>query len=278
MSTFSGIDLSVIVPAFNVGKEILPVLERVRELVFPNFNYEIVVVDDGSTDNTREIVQKLQESNSHLRLISYGINKGKGYAIKVGVAQSKGINIVLLDGDSEISPNLISKYLDEIKDFDILLGSKRHPLSKVNCPTYRMFLSRGFNILVCMLTGLNSEDTQVGFKVAKGVILRRIFKDVMVNRYAYDVELLIIASILKLKVKEMPINMTIKRAFSLPAIWRMLVDLAFISYRHRIAHWYEKRQLYIKDDLSSEERGAAYTSNLRRQLRTVDSTTSAITT
>jgi glycosyltransferase involved in cell wall biosynthesis len=160
--------------------------------------YKIIIVTDGSTDKTLE-VRKEEETDSHIHVISYHRNEGKGHLVKRGVIESFGKLAILLDSDSEISLRLLN-------DFLLVIGSKRHPLSIIDLPLSRTFYNRVFNILVRAATGIKIKDTQVGLKVDKGGVLRSIFKFIKVNRYAFDVELPPIASIFELNVKEMRVD------------------------------------------------------------------------
>src|SRR5918996_6588565 len=142
------------------------------------------------------------------------------------------------DGDLSISPDSIKDYVEMLSTSDLVIASKRHPKSKINIPRSRAFLSRVFNLLTKVATGIPQKDTQAGFKVGNGEIMRRIFRNLTVNRYAFDVELLTIASILHLKVQEMPVIMKIDRQFRMKDIVNMLVDVIRISYKRRITHHY----------------------------------------
>ena len=146
---------------------------------------------------------------------------------------------MFLDGDLDISPDSIKDYVERLRTSDLVIASKRHPESSVTIPRSRAFLSRVFNLLIRMATGIPQKDTQAGFKVGNGEIMRRIFRNVNVNRYAFDVELFTIASILHLKVQEMPVVMKIDRKFNIKEIVNMFVDVARISYKYRIAHHYQ---------------------------------------
>ena len=145
---------------------------------------------------------------------------------------------MLLDGDTEISLDYLKYNIKEMQDWDFLIGSKRHPLSQVQIPRFRRILSRIFNILVRSATGIKIKDTQVGLKIIEGSCCRTIFANLHINRYAFDVELLFIAARLKLRVKEIPVNINIESQFKPKEIVRMFIDLIRIAYRYRIVRSY----------------------------------------
>jgi hypothetical protein len=142
-------------------------------------------------------------------------------------------------GDLDIAPDSIKDYIESLSTADLVITSKRHPQSSVIIPRSRALLSRAFNLLIRLATGIPQKDTQAEFKVGKGETMRTIFRTASINRYAFDVELFTIASILHLKVHEMPVVMKIDRRFNTKDILRMLADVARISYKHRIAHHYQ---------------------------------------
>jgi dolichol-phosphate mannosyltransferase len=238
--------ISVIIPVFNQAKKISYSIEKIKQAVELSFsNYELIVVNDGSTDSTLTILKDLAMTDGHVRIISYTPNRGKGYAVRQGVLDSQGDAVIFLDGDLDISPDLIKDYVERLSTSDLVIASKNHPGSAVRIPKSRAFLSRAFNFLIRATIGIAQTDTQAGFKVGKGDIMRKIFRNVSVNRYAFDVELLAIASVMHLKVQEMPVIMNIDRKFKIKEIVRMFLDVTRIWYKYRIAHGYQRHQTYL---------------------------------
>jgi dolichol-phosphate mannosyltransferase len=237
---FVGLSLSIIVPVFNQQRKVSNSLEKIKQVVESAFSdYELIVVNDGSTDNTLTILEDIALTDQHIRVLSYTPNRGKGYAVRQGVLHSHGDAVMFLDGDLDISPDSIKDYVERLSTSDLVIASKRHPKSSVTIPKSRVFLSRAFNLLIKMATGIPQKDTQAGFKVGNGEIMRIIFRNVSVNRYAFDVELFTIASIMHLKVQEMPVIMKIERKFNTKEIVNMFVDVTRIWYKYRIAHRYQ---------------------------------------
>jgi glycosyltransferase involved in cell wall biosynthesis len=229
------IQLSAIIPVYNQERKISILLAKVKEVLnSTSLNYELVIVNDGSCDNTLEVLQKEEKLDSRVRVMSYPQNKGKGYAIKTGVMQTHGNVVLFVDGDLDISPSLIIKYVKELENCDLVIASKRHPLSKVNAPISRKVLSRIFNLVVRIATGIKLKDTQSGLKAGNGDVLRTIFNVMLITRYAFDVELLAIATALNLSIKEMPIEITLDRRFKFLDIVKMFIDVIVISYRFRV--------------------------------------------
>ena len=231
--------ISLIIPIFNQAGKISYSVEKIRQSVELAFSdYELIVVNDGSTDNTLAILREIAITNEHVQIISYTPNRGKGYAVRQGVLHSHGDAVLFLDGDLDISPDLIKDYVERLSTSDLVIASKWHPESSIKIPRSRAFLSRAFHLLIKMALGIAQTDTQAGFKVGKGDIMRTIFRNVSVNRYAFDVELLTIASILRLRVQEMPVIMKIERRFNIKEILNMFVDVTRIWYKYRLAHRY----------------------------------------
>lgn len=237
--------VSIIIPVYNQEKQITDLLTKIRKILKPIFaDYELVVVNDGSIDNTLAALRKEQEElKSKVRVISYDENRGKGYAVKQGVIQSSGDIVLFIDGDLEISPEAINNYVTELKYYDLVIASKAHHFSDVVSPTSRKVLSKMFNLLVRVALGIRLKDTQSGMKAGKGSVLRAIFRTMLVNRYAFDVEMLVIASLFHLTIKEMPVKVTINKRFKLREIVRMAMDVAAITYRLKINHCYYKMAL-----------------------------------
>ncbi len=221
-------------------------------------NYELIVVNDGSTDNTLTILRGIAMIDPHIHILSYTPNRGKGYAVKHGVLRSQGEAVMFLDGDLDISPDLIRDYVERLSTSDLVIASKRHPESSIRIPTSRAFLSRAFNLFIRLATSIPQKDTQAGFKVGNGEIMRTIFRNVSVERYAFDVELFTIASILRLKVQEMPVIMKIDRRFKAKDIVNMVVDVTRIWYKYRIAHIYQS-QIRTEEYLKKGAAGMIYT-------------------
>jgi glycosyltransferase involved in cell wall biosynthesis len=233
--------ISVIIPVFNQQNKICSSLEKIRQAVESAFsNYELIAVNDGSTDETLSILQCVALTDEHLRIISYAPNRGKGYAVRQGILNSHGDAVLFLDSDLDISPHSIKDYIEKLSTSDLVIACKRHPKSSVTVPTSRAFLSRAFNLIVKVGIGLPQKDTQAGFKAGNGDIMRTIFRNASVNRYAFDVELLTIAYILHLKIQEMPVTMEIDRKFDIKEIVNMFMDVTRIWYRHKVRHVYQK--------------------------------------
>jgi glycosyltransferase involved in cell wall biosynthesis len=233
-------------PAYNeadcIGRSIADVNKQFEAM---SEDYEIIVVDDGSDDGTRKIIEEL--TNKKFKIVGYDRNQGKGHAIKVGLYHATGQFAFLIDSDSEIHAKELMSYVEALESADFAIGSKRHPLSTVRTPTMRRFLSLGFNILERLLTGVNATDTQAGLKAARSSALYQVLPLLSVKRYAFDAELLAVASLFNFKIKELPVNIDLKATFSARQVFRMLVDLLGIAYRLRIKRWYQTNKASMSD-------------------------------
>jgi dolichyl-phosphate beta-glucosyltransferase len=234
-------DVSVVMPAFNESEHIEAVVENVcRALSAVSNNYELVVIDDGSNDGTFERLTKIAFDRKQLKVIRKAKNGGKGAAVKSAADYVTGKSVVVIDSDKEISPSSLRNYLHELETADICIASKRHPHSVYDAPSSRKFWSIGFNKMVRILTGIRFDDTQTGLKAVRGDHFARIMRIASVKRYAYDVEFLAIASLLKLRVAEMPVEIHQKAGFRPRDSMLMFLDLLGISYRLRIKKWYQQ--------------------------------------
>jgi len=231
--------VSFVMPAFNEESNIM---KAVKDLVHVagqlEVRYEIIVVDDGSLDGTLSKVMDYADSSSCVKVVSYGKNMGKGFAIKTGFSHARGEDVVFIDSDLEIDPNQIDKYLKALEFAEMVIASKWHPQSRVQVRPIRRFLSRCFNLLVRMLTGAKMTDTQTGLKAVRKRALEKTFSKLAVKRYAYDVELLAVAGRDGIKTVELPVFLRLPTMFKLKETWRMFIDLLGIAYRLKINKCY----------------------------------------
>ena len=229
-------------PAYNERETITAALRRLCDLLDGQpYDYEIIVVDDGSVDATSSMA--LEESQNRLgriKVVQYQPNMGKGYALKTGFTHSNGKKIILLDSDLDIDPQAIPRYVNATALGDVAVGSKWLPVSDYKAPAIRKMLSLGFHSLVMLLTGVRTRDTQTGIKAFRRHALETIFKMQLVKRYAFDVELMTLANILKLTVVELPVRIHQQARFSLGDVFHMFIELLGIVYRARIIKWYQK--------------------------------------
>lgn len=187
-------NITIIVPVFNEGKNILSNLDLLISEVEPYFaNYEIIVISDGSTDDTN--LQLQSHNHPKLRIILLDKNRGKGHAIRQGFFEAKGDYIFFIDGGMELHPKEIKIFLGlmELYDAHIILGSKRHPQSQVYYPPTRKLLSLCYQFLVMLFFDLDITDTQVGMKLFKREVVETIRSELSIDRYGFDLEILALA-------------------------------------------------------------------------------------
>ncbi|VVB91314.1 Glycosyltransferase AglD [uncultured archaeon] len=249
--------LSVVIPAYN---ETEIILETLKECIssLNGTKPEIIVVDDGSLDGTLEKVQKFAKENKNVKVVSYGGNQGKGYAVKYGFKHATGDIVAFIDADLNLHPRQIKTMMEYMKKYevDVIVGSKRHPGSKVNYPLERKVLSDIYYLFIKTLFGLPVRDTQVGLKLYKREVLEDVLPKVLVKRYAFDIEILANAHRLGYKIMESPIelNMGFSSHVNTKAIWNMLVDTSAVFYRMKILKYYDdnKSSLDRNNELLSE--------------------------
>lgn len=202
--------ISIIIPAYNEEKRIIHTIMKVKDYCEKNFNkYEIIIVDDGSTDNTKEALFHIFKDDNTIKFITYEKNRGKGYAVKKGAFISEGNFTLITDADLSTPIEEVEKLFMYInKGYDIVIGSRALKDSEIliKQPWWRRFMGRVFNKLVRIIINLDYLDTQCGFKLFKGGIAKSLFNKAKINRFAFDVEVLYLAKRNDYSVIEVPVR------------------------------------------------------------------------
>jgi dolichyl-phosphate beta-glucosyltransferase len=203
--------LSVVIPAYNEEKKIAQDLALVYEYLAPQtYEYEVLVVDDGSKDKTHEIAKSLEPQYKNLRNIRYEQNRGKGYAVKTGVLQAKGDHILFADAGTCVPCRDVEKGLQLLQNgYDVALGSRALEESRVllKQPKYRRVGSRIFGYVVRWIMGVNPiRDTQCGFKVFKREAAHTIFCRNRIDGFMFDTETILNAKKMGFRLKEFPVT------------------------------------------------------------------------
>jgi glycosyltransferase involved in cell wall biosynthesis len=247
------VQLSVVVPAYREGQRIYDNLKRLlSELDKLDATYEVVVVSDGNTDTTVDEARRVR--SPRLRVFHYPMNIGKGFALSLGVDQSVGSLVTFIDADMELDPANISGFIKLMQktNCDAVIGSKRHRMSQVSYPKFRRIQSWIYQQLVRILFNLDVRDTQTGLKLFRRQVLAEALPLLAIKRFAFDLELLVVASQLGYRnVCEAPIRLDYKfeSSVNLGSAWRILWDTAAIFYRLRILRYYQRRRLQLlKED------------------------------
>lgn len=240
--------LSLIVPAYKQEKTIKADLENIiatLEEGLKDTNFEVICVVDGILDETLKEAKKMK--SPRLKVFGYKENKGKGFAVRYGMKQAKGDLISFLDAGMDISPKGIMMLMAHMDWYnaDIIVGSKRHPVSQVNYPFLRRILSFGYHFGVKILFGLSLTDTQSGIKIFKRRVVEVILPRLLVKRYAMDIEMLAVAKYLGFdRIYEGPIEVKFDKSTSRidwKTIFKMAWDTAAVFYRLRILNYYSDK-------------------------------------
>ncbi len=241
--------LSVIMPLYKLAATAADNLRLVADLFEQHeVNAELVPVDDGSQDGTDTILSELaQATYSHvtIRPVICAKNGGKGAALRAGFAASTGGYVMLLDGDLDIHPKQTPLFFEVMAKnrTDIVVGSKRHPRSVVQYPWHRRLVSAVYFSLVHLFVGLPITDTQTGMKLFRRDVLGAALDRMLVKTYAFDLELLAIASSLGARIAEAPVVIRFGEKFGAlkpRTIFQMAHDSLAVFYRLRILRYYAK--------------------------------------
>jgi len=237
--------LSVIVPSYNcktIFRDLSVLNQYLSDLNRP---FEIICVIDGRKNKNDNIITRAKKNkNKKIKIYFYAENKGKGYAIRFGMARAKGGIIAFFDAGSDLNAKGIGLALEHMKWYgaDIIIGSKRHNASKVFYPFSRKVLSFIVQKSTRFLFGLNVSDTQTGLKVFKREVLEKVLPRLIVKRWAFDLEILAVASHLGFKkIYESPveINYNFSSNIGIQAIQNFIIDYLAIIYRIYILHYYD---------------------------------------
>lgn len=239
--------LSLIIPVYNqekiIGKNLRAILGELELLETP---YEIIAVIDGATDRSLDEVKKVR--SAQLTVVGYKTNHGKGYAVRYGMGRSQGDVIGFLDAGGDISAEGISMLLSHFRWYnaDIIVGSKRHPVSKVSYPWQRKILSLGYQLLVRALFGLHIRDSQVGLKLYRRAVLEDVLPRLLVKQFAFDIEILAVANRLGYtRIYEAPVELSFTSLSSITSknFWRVVIrtlwDTLAVFYRLRLRRYYD---------------------------------------
>lgn len=222
-SANSGVALSVVIPCYDEENRLPATLGRVREFLSARGgDWELLIVDDGSRDQTLTVAREFARDEPRVRVLCYGSNRGKGYAVRHGALASRGNLVLFTDAD-------LSTPIEELDAFiramdagvDGVIGSRSLPDSRIEIhqPWWRELAGRLMNLLIRCVSGLSYCDTQCGFKLFSGPIARQLFAMMTVERWMFDVELLFLAKRLGYRVVDRPV------------VWRNSGD-SRVRFRH----------------------------------------------
>lgn len=235
--------LSIIIPAYNEERTIAETIQVLSSFFKKKAaDFELIVISDGSRDKTYDVAKSLAEDR--VRVFSYPENRGKGHTLRYGFGKSRGDPVIFFDAGLNFPPAQIEDFVEQLGrgGVGLVVGSKRHPHSKVDYPWHRRLVSFGAQTLVRFLFGLGVTDTQVGLKAFRRNVLERIIPLCLVKRYAFDIELLALAHHGGFKIEEAPVDLNLKfsTAASLDSIWKCLTDTLAVFYRLKVLKFYDR--------------------------------------
>jgi len=201
--------LSVIIPAYNeAGRLPLTLVDIDRHLSTKNYTYEIIVVDDGSSNNTKDVAEKFIKLIPNLRVVGYESNQGKGNAVKVGMLEAQGKYRLFTDADNSTSIDHFDKMIPSLKEgYDIVIcsrdikGSQMHPPQSL----FKRILGNMGNLFIQALLLPGIRDTQCGFKVFSEEAALKIFSLQKIKRWGFDIEALALGKHMGYRIKEIPV-------------------------------------------------------------------------
>ncbi|MEW5955190.1 MAG: glycosyltransferase [Candidatus Micrarchaeota archaeon] len=225
--------LSVIIPAKNEAKRIGATLERLCSFLRrQKISAEVIVVNNGP-DSTPEIVREKKKKYPFIRLLDFKTPLGKGRAVREGLKVAKG-NALICDADASWSPEEIPKLVSALEHADLAVGSRRSPQSRVyGLPFTRRLASAAFAFFVRLLFGLGVRDTQCGFKAVRRTAYLKMLPLLKVDLFEWDVEFLLVARQLGLRVAEIPVTWHYRKGgtMSLSFAAKMLSGILAIKKR-----------------------------------------------
>ena len=229
--------LSVIIPAYNEENKIKETLGAVYNyLVRQNYSWEAIVVSDGSSDKTVEMVSEFISNKPGFILIANTLNHGKGFVVRQGMLQAQGDFCLFTDADNSTSVEQIEKFWPYFAEgYDIVIGSIEMPGAVINerAQWYRRFLGHYSKYLIRIVAGLwKIHDTQRGFKCFSANSAKDVFSRAKIDRFGFDIEVLALAKKIGYKIKELPVvwNNPAGSKVSLKSYFEVLKDLFKIRW------------------------------------------------
>jgi len=239
--------ISVVMPAYNEGHHIRRNLEEtIRLFDRARCRFEIIAVDDGSTDDTRSEIQAVCARDERVILVAHDRNIGKGSALRAGCRVARGDFTVFLDSDLDLHPRQIAGLFRRMRDAgaDVVVGSKWHARSRIRYPLQRKVISQIYRTILWLFFDLPLRDTQTGLKVFRTEALARAFPRLLCKRYALDVELLANIHRLGYRIIEAPVVLEFRRRngfgrITCKDLLRTGIDTLAIFYRMYLRRYYD---------------------------------------
>lgn len=239
--------LSVIMPIYKQEGTIVSDLQTITQTLNQiRYDYELIAVIDGkSEDQSYSLIKKAKIPK--VKVFALEINHGKGYAVRFGMAHTKGDYVAFIDAGMEIDPNGISIILEHMEWYnaDVIVASKLHPASQVSYPLQRRLLSLAAQLVSRILLGIKVKDTQAGLKIFKRKVLVAVLPRLLVKRFAFDLEILAVANHLGFgRIYEAPLKLnycftSLSHATGLRTIFNCAKDALAVFYRLKILHYYD---------------------------------------
>lgn len=237
----NSIDVSVIIPAYNEENRIGPFLDKlVTYCSNSRLTYELIVVDDCSTDDTVGITAQYENKFEYFHLLRSKRNRGKGYSVKKGLLTAEGDFCLFMDADGSVEPDEIEKNLDSIRrdGYDIFIGSRvlRDSDQVLDTRWYREFIGTIFNFFVRLFLFRDICDTQCGFKIFRREVIKPVFSLVQIDGFGFDLELLYLAQKKGYSIKEGPVSWHHVAGAKVNLLWDsigMFVNIFQVRSRHR---------------------------------------------
>lgn len=237
--------ISIIMPAHNLAGVIEANCHTVATTFRGHLPFEIIVVDDGSSDATAAVLKRLPSAIPEARPLLLPRNMGKGAAIQHGFRVATGTHILFLDADLDLPPGQTPLFFSILRhaNADVVIGAKRHPDSTLVYPWHRRIVSAVYFYIVKLLIGLPIRDTQTGIKLFRRAGLERAIPKMLVKRFAFDLELLAILHDDGARIVEAPVTVDFQNqgsvgCVSAQSIIQIFTDTLAIFYRLRLLEYY----------------------------------------